>query len=92
MRQFMGALFLSAFLLAPAATHLKADEHHHDRDDQRYYDPYGHDYHEWNEAEARAYRHWLVEERHREYHDWEHANRRERRDYWRWRHEHMDWH
>jgi len=84
MRRFLAATFLSGMLLAPMALQMRAEDH-------RYYDRDHHDYHEWNEAEARAYRHWLVEERHHEYHDWARANARERRDYWRWRHEHMDW-
>jgi len=88
MRRFLTATLLSGMLLAPVAMQLHADDH--DRD-HRYYDPYRRDYHEWNEAEARAYRHWLTEERHHPYHEWERANRREQRDYWRWRHEHMDW-
>ncbi len=87
MRRYMGALVISAFLITPVVT-LAAD---HDRDDHRYYDPYRRDYHEWNEREDRAYRHWLEQERHRQYHDWAHANARERREYWRWRHNHMDW-
>ena len=61
-------------------------------DDRRYYrDREHHDRHEWNEAENRAWRHWIVEQRRREYHDWARANARERRDYWRWRHEHPEW-
>lgn len=90
MRRILAASVLSGMLLAPLALQVRADDHH-DRD-HRYYDRDGRDYHEWNEAEARAYRHWLVEERHREYHDWNRASRREQREYWRWRHEHMDWH
>ncbi len=87
MRRFLGALMLGAFLSAPVA--VLADDHH-DKDN-RYYDPYRHDYHEWNEHEQRAYRHWLEEERHQRYHDWNRANSRERREYWRWRHAHEDW-
>ena len=40
---------------------------------KRYYDRYKKDYHVWNEQEERAYRHWLTEERHREYHPWANA-------------------
>jgi hypothetical protein len=84
MRRFFGALLLSGVLLAPLAVQTRAE--------QRVYDPYRRDYHEWNDRENRAYRHWLMEERHREWHDWDHASRREQRDYWRWRHDHPDWH
>jgi hypothetical protein len=84
MRRILAAGFLGGMLLAPIAVQLKAE-------DQRYYDSYHKDYHQWNDGEARAYRHWLTEERHREYHNWNRASSRERRDYWRWRHDHMDW-
>ena len=85
MRRILAAAFLGGILFTPMTLPVRADEH-------RYYDRDHKDYHEWNEAEERAYRHWLTEERHREYHDWKHANARERRDYWRWRHDHMDRH
>ena len=85
MRRILSAAFLGSMLFTPMTLQLRADEH-------RYYDRDHRDYHEWNEAEKRAYRHWLTEERHREYHDWNHATGRERSDYWRWRHDHMDWH
>jgi hypothetical protein len=86
MRRLFGTLILGAALTAPL-TMMAAP----DKDDHRYYDRDRKDYHEWNEAEARAYRHWL-EENHRRYHEWSRANAAERREYWRWRHEHMDWH
>jgi hypothetical protein len=65
---------------------LRADDH-----PKRFHDRDRNDDHEWNDAESRAYRHWLTEERHRPYHDWNKASKREQRDYWRWRHEHSDW-
>jgi hypothetical protein len=84
MRRILAATFFGGMLLVPMATQMRAEDH-------RYYDRDHRDYHEWNEAEARAYRHWLTEERHRAYHDWAHASAREQRDYWRWRHDHMNW-
>jgi hypothetical protein len=75
---------LSGVLMAPIALQAK--------DDQRVYDRGRRDYHVWNDDENRAYRHWLTEERHREFHNWNHASRAEQREYWRWRHEHPDWH
>ena len=86
MRRIFTAAFLGGMLLSPAMTMLAQDRDH------RYYDRDHRDYHEWNESEARAYRHWLTEERRHAYHDWARASRREQRDYWRWRHEHRDWH
>ena len=89
MRKFMGALLLSGVLMSPIV--MRADDH--DRDDHRVrvYDPYRRDYHDWNENEERAYRHWVEQERHIHYRDWKHMNKREQREYMRWRHEHSDW-
>ena len=83
MRRFFGALMLSGVLMAPLAMQAREEVRVYDRDHK--------DYHEWNEAENRAYRHWLTEERHHEWHDWNRASRAEQREYWRWRHEHSDW-
>ena len=91
MRRFFGSLALGAMLCTPAI--LSAQEHHdRDKDNHRYYDSYKRDYHEWNENENNAWRHWIEAERHGRYHDWDKASRKEQREYWRWRHEHPDWH
>jgi hypothetical protein len=82
MRRFLGALMLSGFLMAPIA--MQAAE-------QRYYDRDHRDYHVWNDDENRAYRHWLTEEQHHQWRDWNRASRAQQRAYWRWRHEHQDW-
>jgi hypothetical protein len=82
MRRFLGVIMLSGVLMAPIA--MQAEQRYYDRDHR--------DYHAWNDDENRAYRHWLTEERHRHYHEWNRASRAEQRNYWRWRHEHMDWH
>ena len=83
MRRFFGSLALAAALLAPAASFGAV---------HRYYDRDRHDWHEWNEAENRAYRHWLMEERHeRRYRDYARLRAAQQREYWRWRHEHPDW-
>jgi hypothetical protein len=87
MRIFLAGLMLTGVLMTPAILSAKD----HDRDDRRVYDPYRRDYHEWNENEERAYRHWVEQERHQQYRDWKHANKRDQREYWRWRHEHSDW-
>ena len=86
MRRYLSTLLLGVAMCAPVVMRA-ADDH-----PKRYYDRDHKDYHEWNEQENRAYRHWIEEERHREYHPWERAKRDEQRDYWRWRHEHPDWH
>lgn len=83
MKKFLGSLALGAMLLAPTASF--AEVH-------RYYDRDRHDWHEWNEGERRAYRHWLMEERReRQYRAYARLNAERRREYWRWRHEHPDW-
>lgn len=85
MRNLFFALLLGASMITWTPGTLKADDrtYYEDRDH--------HDRHEWNAAEERAWRHWLTEERHKNYYAWSKANERERRDYWRWRHEHPDW-
>ena len=86
MRRFLSTLLLGLVISAPVVMRA-ADDH-----PKRYYDRYKKDYHEWNEQEERAYRHWIQEERKREYHPWVKAPRSEQSEYWRWRHEHSDWH
>src|SRR3954462_9048925 len=88
MRKFLGALLLSGFLMSPVA--LRADDHDRDRK-VRVYDRDRKDYHDWNENENRAFRHWMEQERHRTYRDWQHVSKKEQREYLRWRHEHSDW-
>ena len=83
MVRYLNAILLGAALLLPAA--MKADDH-----PKRYYDRDRHDYHEWNEHEERAYRHYLQERRH-DYHEWEKADRKQQKDYWKWRHHHPDY-
>ena len=89
MRQLATMLLFAAVLGSPMT--LRADhDDHRDRDhDKRYYDADRHDYHDWNEPEEQAYRHYL-EERHREYRDYGRLNKKEQREYWKWRHEHAD--
>ena len=85
MRRYLSTLLLGVAMCTPFVMQAKDD---HPR---RYYDRYHKDYHVWNEQEDRAYRHWIVEERKREYHPWVRARRNEQTEYWRWRHAHSDW-
>jgi hypothetical protein len=85
MKKAVFAVLMGATMIASAPKALLADDH-------RYYDRDHKDYHAWNDGEARAYRHWIEEERHEKYVDWNRASRERQREYWRWRHEHMDWH
>ncbi|MCU1258314.1 MAG: hypothetical protein JWO80_1199 [Bryobacterales bacterium] len=85
MRRYLDSLILGAALLGPAVLSAQPPQRYYDRDHR--------DWHEWNEREARAHRHWLLEERHRrEYREYSRTPRRDQREYWRWRHEHQDWH
>jgi hypothetical protein len=45
------------------------------------------DYHQWDDAENRAWRKWLTEN-HRKDHEFAKADRKEQEEYWKWRHEH----
>jgi hypothetical protein len=85
MRRALSALFMGAVLCCPLVMQAA------DKDNHRYYDSDRKDYHEWNAGEDRAWHHWL-DERHSKDHDWSKASKREQRDYWKWRHDHMDWH
>ena len=86
MKRLLSTLLLSVALAAPVA--VRADNRDHDRV-KRYYDRDARDWHEWNDREDRAYRRYLEEKR-RDYHDWEKMGREDRRNYWKWRHEHSD--
>ena len=89
MHRCICAFLLGAALLAPVSMRA-GDDDHHDRDHaRRYWDPEHRDWHEWNDREDRAYRHYL-EEQHREHRDWDKINKKQQREYWKWRHEHRD--
>jgi hypothetical protein len=78
-----GGLLLSAAVIVPVAARAD-DRNHHER---RYYDRDGRDYHTWNDREDREYRQYLVE-RHRQYVVFAKVRNPQRREYFRWRHEH----
>jgi hypothetical protein len=82
MRNALLAFVMGASLIGTAS--LRAE-------DRRVYDPYHKDYHAWNTGEDRAYRHWIVEERHERYRAINRLRNDDRRAYWEWRHAHPDW-
>lgn len=86
MRRYLSTFLLGVAMCAPVVLHAE------DAHTKRYYDKDKRDYHVWNENEDRAYRHWLQEERRQAYHPWQKSRAAEQREYWRWRHEHQDWH
>lgn len=47
--------------------------------------------HQWNDRED-AHWHEYLKEHHKKDHDWAKANKREQRDYWKWRDAHPDAH
>jgi hypothetical protein len=79
-------LILPAIPISSAAAASRVDDHDKNH---RYYDKSYKDWHEWNERENRAYRHWLSD-RHENYRDFAKLRSREQRDYWRWRHDHPE--
>jgi hypothetical protein len=89
MRHYIGTFLLGAALLTPLVGKA-ADDEHHDRDrDHRYYDRSSRDWHAWNDREDQAYRRYL-QERHRDYREFSRMKRRDRDDYWKWRHQHPE--
>jgi hypothetical protein len=97
--KYVGALFLSAALMAPigvrAAAAPQDDHERHEqeererREPRRIYDSEHRDYHNWDQREDEVYRHWLGE-RHEAYVDFERLERKQQRAYWKWRHEHEE--
>lgn len=87
MKYFLGMCMLGASLLVPVAVRADDDQHH--RDEKRYYDRDAKDWHQWNDKEDRAY-HQYLGERHAPDHEWVKANKKEQREYFRWRHTHPD--
>jgi len=57
---------------------------------RRYYDREHRDYHAWTVREDGAYRRWRVERHYRTHPAFYRLRRKERAEYWKWRHEHPD--
>jgi hypothetical protein len=55
----------------------------------RVYDPYYHDYHQWNQPEQVYYQQWEGET-HRDHRDLNQRAADEQKEYWTWRHNHPD--
>jgi hypothetical protein len=86
--RYLSALCLTAALAAGSsisAAALPQDAHVQ----IRVYDDSHKDYHDWDEREDRAYRHYL-EEKHEQYRAYEKMKYKEQHDYWEWRHSHPD--
>jgi len=88
MLRYLTVLFVGAALAGSVAA--RADDDHHSANrTQRYYDKVSRDYHEWNENENQVYRRYVTEN-HKRDREFTKTNRRERQDYFKWRHEHPD--
>lgn len=94
LQHYLGLFLLGASLVTPTAVKAAsiAPSQGEERHERRFYDREHHDWHNWDDREAAAYRHWLMEERHeRQYREYVRLRRRQQAEYWRWRHEHPDW-
>ncbi|MFL6416340.1 MAG: hypothetical protein ACJ74Y_11820 [Bryobacteraceae bacterium] len=85
MRRLLVGLLMSGILLLPVQAQYKSYRTTNDR----YYDRDHKDYHSWNDGESKAWRRYWQEQRRREI-AWERANARQKREYWKWRHDRMD--
>ena len=87
MNRYLMALFISAALAGSVS--VRADEHQSDNQTKRYYDKGGRDYHQWNQHEDQVY-HQYVTDNHKRDRDFAKTNSSEKKDYFKWRHDHPD--
>jgi len=87
MNRFLTALFISAALAGSLS--VRADDHHSDNQNKRYYDKTAGDYHEWNQHEDQVY-HQYVTDNHKRDRDFAKTTGAEKKDYFKWRHDHPD--
>lgn len=92
--RYLGSFTLMMALVAPLAIQAQDRDDRHDRDDQknqRVYDRRNKDYHQWNADEDRRYRQWYDQRyQGQQYRDYNRLNRKDKDDYWKWRHQHGD--
>ena len=87
MNRYLTVLFLSAALAGSVS--VRADDHRSDTQTKRYYDKQGHDYHEWSQNEDQVYHQYLTEN-HKKDRDFAKTTSAEKKDYFKWRHDHPD--
>ena len=85
--RYIGAIFLATALTAPIA--VIAAPAPQAAVQVRVYDAEHKDYHNWDDHERHAWGVFLTDN-HRHDHEYAHANRKEQREYWNWRHSHPD--
>jgi hypothetical protein len=87
MKRYLTVLFVSAALAGSVS--VRADERQSDHQTKRYYDKDARDYHEWNQHEDQTY-HQYVTDNHKRDRDFAKTTRGEKKDYFKWRHDHPD--
>ena len=87
MNRCLTALFISAALAGSVP--VRADDHHSDNQTKRYYDKDARDYHEWNQNENQVYHQYVIDN-HKRDRDFSRTTRTEKKDYFKWRHDHPD--
>jgi hypothetical protein len=86
--RYISSLLLAAAVAAPTA--IMAHPGPQEGSIQvRVYDRDHRDYHNWDDHEDRAYRHYL-EARHETYREYNKQHYRAQKHYWNWRHSHPD--
>jgi hypothetical protein len=83
--RYIAAMFLTAALAAPTVILAAATP----QDDRGVYDRDHKDYHKWDDHENGAWHRYLGEN-HRDDHEFAKSNKKEQREYWKWRHSHPD--
>jgi hypothetical protein len=86
-KRYIASLFLTAALAIPAA--MIAAPPQRASVQLRVYDSNHRDYHNWDDNENRNWGLYLNQNNRRP-HEYRKANKRERNEYWNWRHEHSD--
>ena len=84
----ISTFLLAAALIAPAAL-IAAPAPNDDGVQVRVYDSRHKDYHNWDDHENNAWGIYLTKN-HKKNHEFKDANKRERENYWNWRHSHPD--
>ena len=88
MNRYLTVLFLSA-ALAGSVPARADDDHQSDNRSKRYYDRDARDYHQWNQRENQVYRQYVTDN-HKRDREFAKTTREERKDYFKWRHDHPD--
>ena len=86
--RYVASLFLTAALAAPVSV-MAVPVPQESRVQVRVYDKQHKDYHNWDDNENRAWGQYLTEN-HKSSHEFSKASRREKSQYWNYRHAHPD--